>query len=98
MTARSAGRADLGSRTHVVPGMTEEQTDRARRLDAPTVAVVILLLVILALLLHFSNPEGALLVVSYVLNWFIYGWFLFSSSSTCSGSPRTTGSTSAITS
>ena len=75
MTARSNASADLGSRTHVVPGMTEAQAARARRLDAPTVAVVIL--VIPALLLHFSDPKGSLLVVSYALNWSIYGWFLF---------------------
>ena len=66
---------EFGSSTHVVPGMTEEQAARARRLDAPTVAVV--LLVIPALLLHFSDPKGALGVVSAVLNWTIYGWFLF---------------------
>jgi voltage-gated potassium channel len=61
--------------THVVPGMTEEQAARARRLDTPTVVVV--LLVIPALLLHFSDPSGALGVASDVLNWLIYGWFLF---------------------
>jgi len=66
---------DFGSTTHVVPGMTEAQAARARRLDAPTVAVV--LLVIPALLLHFSNPEGVLGVASAALNWAIYGWFLF---------------------
>jgi len=71
-STRSAGSE---SSTHVVPGMTEEQAARARRLDAPTVAVV--LLVIPALLLHFSDPEGALGVVSVTLNWLIYGWFLF---------------------
>ena len=61
--------------THVVPGMTEEQASRARRLDAPTVAVV--LLVIPALLLHFSDPRGTLGIISSVVNWLIYGWFLF---------------------
>jgi voltage-gated potassium channel len=55
--------------------MTEEQAARARRLDAPTVAVV--LLVIPALLLHFSDPKGTLGLLSAVLNWFIYGWFFF---------------------
>lgn len=71
----STKRKDFGSSTHVVPGMTAEQAARARRLDTPTVVVV--LLVIPALLLHFSNPQGALGMVSYVLNWFIYGWFVF---------------------
>jgi voltage-gated potassium channel len=66
---------DLKSTTHVVPGMTEEQAAKARRLDAPTVVVV--LLVIPALVLHFSGPEGTLATVSTVLNWAIYGWFLF---------------------
>jgi voltage-gated potassium channel len=66
---------DLKSTTHVVPGMTEEQAAKARRLDVPTVVVV--LLVIPALVLHFSDPEGALRTVSTVLNWAIYGWFLF---------------------
>jgi len=61
--------------THVLPGMTEEQAARARRLDGPTVVAV--LLVIPALLLHFSDPRGALGVVSDVLNWIIYGWFVF---------------------
>jgi voltage-gated potassium channel len=61
--------------THVVPGMTEEQAARAQRLDGPTVVVV--LLVIPALLLHFSDPRGTLGVASAVLNWLIYGWFLF---------------------
>jgi len=55
--------------------MTEEQAAKARRLDAPTVVVV--LLVIPALVLHFSEPEGALRLASAVLNWAIYGWFLF---------------------
>jgi voltage-gated potassium channel len=66
---------DLKSTTHVVPGMTEEQAAKARRLDVPTVVVV--LLVIPALVLHFSDPEGTLRTVSTVLNWAIYGWFLF---------------------
>jgi voltage-gated potassium channel len=71
-TIRGSG---FKSTTHVVPGMTEEQAARARRLDAPTVVVV--LLVIPALVLHFSEPKGTLGVVSDVLNWTIYGWFLF---------------------
>ena len=75
MTARSTKSRDFGRSTHVVPGMTEAQAARARRLDVPTVAVV--LLVIPALLLHFSDPKGALSVFSYTLNWLIYGWFLF---------------------
>jgi len=75
MTARSTKSADFGRSTHVVPGMTEEQAARARRLDGPTVAVV--LLVIPALLLHFSDPQGVLRILSYSLNWLIYGWFLF---------------------
>jgi voltage-gated potassium channel len=54
--------------------MSEEQARKARRLDAPTVAVV--LLVIPALILHFSEPRGTLGVASSVLNWAIYGWFL----------------------
>ena len=75
MGAGTARGLDLKSTTHVVPGMTEEQAARARRLDAPTVVVV--LAVIPALVLHFSNPQGALDTVSTVLNWAIYGWFLF---------------------
>ena len=67
--------SDLGHTTHVVPGMTEEQAAKARRLDAPTVVAV--LLVIPALVLHFSEPQGALSVASAVLNWAIYAWFLF---------------------
>jgi voltage-gated potassium channel len=61
--------------THVLPGMTEEQARRARMLDAPTVVVV--LLVIPALILGFSEVGGWLGTVSTVLNWFIYGWFVF---------------------
>jgi voltage-gated potassium channel len=61
--------------THVLPGMTEEQAKRARLLDAPTVVVV--LLVIPALILSFSEVGGWLGTVSTVLNWFIYGWFVF---------------------
>ncbi len=75
MGAVAARGSDLGRTTHVVPGMTEEQAAKARRLDAPTVVVV--LLVIPALLVHFSEPTGALGVASGVLNWAIYGWFLF---------------------
>ena len=66
---------ELGRTTHVVPGMSEEQAARARRLDAPTIAVV--LLVIPALILHFSEPRGALALFSAALNWGIYAWFLF---------------------
>src|ERR671914_2651490 len=61
--------------THVLPGMTEEQARRARLLDAPTVVVV--LLVIPALILGFSEVGGWLGTVSTVLNWFIYGWLVF---------------------
>ena len=61
--------------THVLPGMTEEQARRARLLDAPTVVVV--LLVIPALILGFSEMGGLLGTVSTILNWFIYGWFVF---------------------
>lgn len=67
--------SELGRTTHVVPGMSEEQAAKARRLDAPTVAVV--LLVIPALILHFSEPGGTLGVASNILNWAIYGWFVF---------------------
>ena len=73
MTPKTGGY--LESATHVVPGMTEEQAAKARRLDAPTVVVV--LAVIPALVLHFSDPKGVLGVVSAALNWTIYGWFLF---------------------
>src|SRR5919112_3602854 len=61
--------------THVVPGMSEKQARRARMLDVPTVVVV--LLVIPALILHFSEVGGWLATLSYVLNWLIYGWFAF---------------------
>lgn len=44
-------------------------------LDAPTAFVV--LLVIPALVLHFSEVGGWLGVLSGVLNWLIYGWFAF---------------------
>ena len=64
-----------GSNTHVVPGMTERQARLSRLLDAPTLVVV--LLVIPALVLHFSDVGGTLATVSTVLNWFIYGWFVF---------------------
>ncbi len=75
MGAGAVRGTDLGRTTHVVPGMTEEQAARARRLDVPTVVVV--LLVIPALILHFSEPSGALAAFSAALNWAIYGWFLF---------------------
>src|SRR5918992_6333191 len=61
--------------THVVPGMTEKQARMARMLDVPTVVVV--LLVIPALILHFSSVSGWLDTLSDVLNWLIYGWFAF---------------------
>jgi voltage-gated potassium channel len=61
--------------THVLPGMSEKQARRARMLDVPTVVVV--LLVIPALILHFSEVDGWLATLSYVLNWLIYGWFAF---------------------
>ena len=75
MGSAAARGSDLGRTTHVVPGMTEEQAARARRLDAPTVVAV--LLVIPALVLHFSEPRGALAVASTALNWAIYAWFFF---------------------
>ena len=75
MASGTAKGSEIGRTTHVVPGMTEEQAAKARRLDVPTVVVV--LLVIPALVLHFSEPEGALRLASAVLNWAIYGWFLF---------------------
>src|ERR687893_3315013 len=75
MGAGTARGLDLKSTTHVVPGMTEEQAAKARRLDGPTVVVV--LLVIPALVLHFSEPEGTLATISTVVNWAIYAWFLF---------------------
>ena len=59
----------------MLPGMTEKQARKARRLDAPTVFVV--LLVIPALVLHFSDVGGLLGTLSKVLNWLIYGWFVF---------------------
>ncbi len=68
-------RAHYGRNTHVLPGMTEKQARRARMLDVPTVVVV--LLVIPALVLHFSNVGGWLETLSHALNWFIYGWFAF---------------------
>jgi hypothetical protein len=68
-------RAHYGRNTHVLPGMTEKQARRARMLDVPTVVVV--LLVIPALVLHFSNVGGWLEILSHALNWFIYGWFAF---------------------
>jgi voltage-gated potassium channel len=66
--------AHVGS-THVLPGMTEHQARLARRLDVPTVIVV--LLVVPALILHFSDAGGILGLFSDVLNWAIYGWFVF---------------------
>ena len=61
--------------THVLPGMNEKQARLARMLDAPTVVVV--LLVIPALILDFSDVGGLARTLSNVLNWFIYGWFVF---------------------
>ena len=75
MGATTARGSDLGRTTHVVPGMTEEQAAKARRLDVPTVVAV--LLVIPALVLHFSEPQGPLAVMSAALNWAIYAWFFF---------------------
>jgi voltage-gated potassium channel len=67
--------AHYGRNAHVLPGMTEKQARRACMLDVPT--VVVMLLVIPALVLHFSNVGGWLGTLSYALNWFIYGWFAF---------------------
>ncbi|CAA9454777.1 MAG: hypothetical protein AVDCRST_MAG14-1439 [uncultured Rubrobacteraceae bacterium] len=61
--------------THVLPGMTEKQASRARKLDTPTVVAV--LLVIPALILDFSEVGGLVGTVSSILNWLIYGWFAF---------------------
>src|SRR4028118_797815 len=61
--------------THVLPGMNEKQANLARKLDVPTVVVV--LLVIPALILDFSETGGLFGVVSSILNWLIYGWFAF---------------------
>lgn len=61
--------------THVLPGMSEEQARKARLLDAPTVVMVVL--VIPALVLHFSEVGGLLGTLSGVLNWLVYGWFAF---------------------
>ncbi len=68
-------RGSHGSNTHAVPGMNQRQARLARLLDAPTFVVV--LLVIPALVLHFSDVGGTLATVSTVLNWIIYGWFVF---------------------
>lgn len=68
-------RPHYGRNTHVLPGMTEKQAASARMLDAPTLVVV--LLVIPALLLHFSEAGGWAGTLSSVLNWLIYGWFAF---------------------
>ena len=70
-TARGA---HVGS-THVLPGMSEHQARLARKLDLPTVVVV--LLVVPALILHISDARGVLEVFSDILNWAIYGWFVF---------------------
>jgi voltage-gated potassium channel len=55
--------------------MTEKQARLARLLDAPTVIVV--LLVIPALILAFSEVGGFWGTLSSVLNWVIYSWFVF---------------------
>src|ERR687894_2826708 len=55
--------------------MSEKQARMARKLDVPTVVVV--LLVIPTLILHFSSVSGWLDTLSDVLNWLIYGWFAF---------------------
>lgn len=74
-STRESGIYHRARNTHVVPGMSEKQARRARMLDAPTVVVV--LLVIPALILHFSEVGGWLATLSDVLNWLIYGWFAF---------------------
>jgi voltage-gated potassium channel len=74
-TGAGRSRTHYGHNTHVLPEMTEKQARRARMLDAPTVVVV--LLVIPALVLHFSNVGGWLATLSNALNWVIYGWFAF---------------------
>ena len=61
--------------THVLTGMNERQASLARKLDVPTVVVV--LLVIPALILDFSETGGLFSTVSSILNWLIYGWFAF---------------------
>ena len=68
-------RAHHWRNTHVLPGMSEKQARRARMLDVPTVVVV--LLVIPALILGFSEVGGWVGTLSSVLNWLIYGWFVF---------------------
>lgn len=55
--------------------MNEKQANLARKLDVPTVVVV--LLVIPALILDFSETGGLFGTVSSILNWLIYGWFAF---------------------
>jgi len=55
--------------------MTEKQASLARKLDTPTVVVV--LLVIPALILGFSEVGGIVGTMSSILNWLIYGWFVF---------------------
>ena len=73
------GPGDTGSphvgTTHVLPGMTERQARLACRLDVPTLIAV--LLVVPALILHFSDATGVLGRFSDFLNWAIYGWFVF---------------------
>ncbi len=75
MEASADHRTHHWRNTHVLPGMTEKQARRARMLDAPTVVVV--LLVIPALILDFSEIGGLASTLSSILNWLIYGWFVF---------------------
>lgn len=60
---------------HVIPGMQEREAKLATKLDLPT--FVITLMVIPALVLHFSDTGPVLDILSDVLNWSIYGWFFF---------------------
>ncbi len=94
-TTQESGIYHRAHNTHVLPGMSEKQARRARMLDVPTVIVV--LLVIPALILHFSEVGGWLATLSNVLNWLIYGWFAFEFS-TRSTSLRTKRNTSGATS
>ncbi|WP_354702173.1 hypothetical protein DSM112329_02527 [Paraconexibacter sp. AEG42_29] len=59
---------------HYVPGMSDEQAARAARLDLPVLVAV--LLTVPSLALHSADPDGALGVVSLVLNWSIWLTFL----------------------
>lgn len=78
MTSVQGGDTVHGSHvgtTHVLPRMTERQARLARRLDVPT--LIFVLLVVPALVLNFSDAGGVLSTFSRVLNWTIYGWFVF---------------------